>query len=449
MAADGVLILSHCGFSFVEDLVAAIGERNLQAWILSSKPLPEHGEQRLQVLREKASVVISTDSHELNREDVENAIAALQRQGHAIKGCITVWEGYRALMAHANALLGVADLSPQCIDALRNKLGVRNALHAAGLSQVAARALTPTVLDQLKADGGAYFIKPGHGIASYGTFRLNQSTTWATLEEISARVREDTVYKSALGDGVSFIAEDYLKGTEFSFEVLVAAGQAYVVGIHEKCQITEAEGMVLEDSCTSPPSSITDADSAAGIAWIRAVLAHLSLDWGCFHIEARFDGRRWDLIEINPRVGGSLISHSVKALNDAAGVLELWLDLLIFQANGQAHAAFLETLERLSYCPQGIAPTENATFFRVYFASPGRIESIDIAPSKRAPVISSILLKSGDEIEPASREVFLGQLLWRMSREESDAELPALLQNSASAINVQYQRSETASGARL
>jgi hypothetical protein len=350
-------------------------------------------------------------------------------------------------MSHANALLGVADLTPQRVDSLRNKLHVRNELHAAGLSRVTAHALTPSVLEALKDSGGTYFVKPVHGIASYGAFRLDPKTTWSTLEDISASIREDTVYTSALGDGVSFLAEDYLAGTEFSFEILVAAGNAFVVGIHEKCQITETGGTVLEDSCTSPPASITTPELAAGIAWVRATLAHLSLDWGCFHIEARFDGERWDLIEINPRVGGSLISPSVKALNGTANLLELWLDVLLDQSSQRPTAAFEKKLDALSYSADGIPPTGTATFFRVYFASPGRIEDIQIKPLERAALITHVLLKAGDEIEPASREVFLGQILWQMTREERDRELPSLLQASAHVIDVSYHHAETAVGA--
>ena len=120
METDGVLILSHCGFSFAEDLIAAVRERGLQPWILSSKPMPEHGEQRLQVLRSKASTLFTADAHELERCDVMNAIGSLHRQGFRIRACISVWEGYRKLMAEANEQLAVQDLVPALVPLLRN-----------------------------------------------------------------------------------------------------------------------------------------------------------------------------------------------------------------------------------------------------------------------------------------------------------------------------------------
>ena len=441
MLADGVLILSHCGYSFVEDLVAAIGQRQLHAYVLTSRPLPEHA-GRLDALRALAAGVHAGDAHALSEEDVDRTLDALQARGVRVRACISVWEGYRGLMAHANARLGVADLAPARVESLRDKLQVRNALHAAGLSSRTARALTPDVLRALQATGGDYFVKPVQGIASYGAFRLTHDTTWATLEAIAAEARADTVYASVLGDGVRFIAEEYVSGTECSFEVLAIDGRQYVVAIHEKCELTEANGTVLEDSCTSPPVSIAAHACAAGIAWLGKVFAHLALDWGCFHVEARFDGARWDLIEINPRVGGSLISPSVKALNGTANLLDMWLAVLLLDAD-----AARASLAHLAYGADGRAAGPNATVFRVYFASPGRIESIALNPLPREPVVTQVLLKPGDEVDPASREVFLGQLLWSMSRAQRDAELDTLLAASADAITVHYRVAEPALGA--
>lgn len=439
MLADGVLILSHCGYSFVEDLVAAIGRRQLRAHVLTSQPLPEHA-NRLDALRALAGSLHAGDAHVLSTGDVDRTLDALQASGVRVLACISVWEGYRALMAHANARLGVADLAPALVDSLRDKLHVRNALHADGLSRRRAYALTPDMLGQLQARGGEYFVKPVQGIASYGAFRLTRETTWATLDAIARQAQADTVYASVIGEGVRFIAEEYVNGTECSFEVLVVDGSPYVVAIHEKCELTEANGTVLEDSCTSPPVSIAALHCAQGIAWLRSVFARLAIDWGCFHVEARFDGTRWDLIEINPRVGGSLISPSVKALTGDTNLLDLWLHVLL-DADG-AHAS----LSRLAYTGEGETPSPNATFFRVYFASPGRIDEIRINALPRAPVVTQVLLEAGDEVDPASREVFLGQLLWSMTRAERDAELDALLVASADAIAVRYRVAEPALG---
>ncbi|MEU2063705.1 ATP-grasp domain-containing protein [Streptomyces sp. NPDC013455] len=433
----GVLLLSHVGFSFMEDLIAALGERGLRAHILTSLPEPAHQPGRLRDLADRAASVRATESHELTVADVDAALDALRAAGTEILACLTVWEGYRHLMAHANARLGVPDLGAEQVLGLRDKLAVRERLAGTGLSRVRAVPLTEATLAEHQARPGRYFVKPVRGIASYGTFPLTADTTWEEIRRITEEAGGDTVYASAFGAGPSFLIEDYLPGREFSFEVLVADGEPFVVAVHEKCEVTETSGAVLENACTSPPVSVGPGATAAGLAWVSALLAELGLNWGCFHIEARHDGDRWDLIEINPRVGGSLISPSVRELTGETDLLGLWLDLLL-SATGTAPDQ-RDRLRRLSYRADGTTPAPNATFFRVFFAEPGLITGIGVADGlPLAPAVTQILLKEGELIEARAREVFLGQLLWAFPAADRDRLLPALTEASATAVTVTY-----------
>lgn len=433
----GILLLSHVGFSFVEDLAGALGARGLKAFVLSSRPEPAHP-GRLDDLRRLADHVTAAAEHVLTHQDVESCLADLKGRGETVLACVTVWEGYRHLMAFANETLGVSDLGEKQILGLRDKLTLRNRLFDAGLTRVRAAELTPASLAAHQADGGRHFVKPVSGIASYGAFPLTAATTWADIERITAESRDDTVYASAFGDdGLTFLVEDYLPGREFSFEVVVTDGTAHVVALHEKCEVTETAGTVLENACTSPPVSVTAAERATGIEWVRRLLAELDLSWGCFHVEARFDDSRWDLIEINPRVGGSLISHSTKELTGGASLLDLWIDSLL------APEGFEAELASLSYTADGETPTENATFFRVFFAEKGRIASVRLSTELPLdPVVTHILLKAGDTVDATAREVFLGQLLWRYPRDEADRVFPGLTRASAHAIDIQYESQE-------
>jgi hypothetical protein len=446
---SGILLLSHCGFSFLEDLIAVLNARGMRSYVLSSLPLAEHRPQRLDDLRQKVTHLYSTEAHELTVGDINRTLHQLQSTGERVIACITVWEGYRRLMAHANAVLGVPDLTMAKIDGLRDKLALRNRLNDAGLSRLRAQLLTPEVMERFQASGGRYFVKPASGIASYGAFPLRAETTWSMIQRIQDEAKEDVIYRSMLNEAQTFLIEEYLVGSEFSFELIVVDGHLYTVGIHEKCEVTETDLTVLENTCTSPPYSIDLAAVSSGIAWIRAMFEHLELDWGCFHVEARFDGERWDLIEINPRVGGSLISNSVKAQNGEHGMLDLWVDLLtahgVDSVSGVPHdgEAYIDRLSALSYTDDGASSTNKATFFRVYFASPGTVAQVGVREMDPAPITTHILLKTGDKIANTSREVFLGQLLWQLGREERDAILPDLIRSSDGAIEIRYvQRKE-------
>jgi hypothetical protein len=443
MTKSGVLLLSHCGFSFMEDLIAALSARGLRSFILTSSPLPSHQANRLDELSSKADWLVSTDSHVLTPKDVEFALVSLQERGETVLTCITVWEGYRMMMALANARLGVADLSSARVNSLRNKLAVRHQLGVAHLTRAQATALTRHNFESLRSGGRPYFVKPICGIASYGAFAMRPDTEWCAIERVAREAQSDELYKSAFGTDLRFMAEDYVPGREFSFELLVVGGRLYVLAIHEKCEITEMQDTVLENACVSPPVSLDAAACSAGIHWMKQVFRELELDWGCFHVEARYDGERWDLIEINPRVGGCLISPSVKALNGEAGVLELWLDMLLASSARDRRIldAFESRLAALSIRSDGTSPFEHATFFRAYFAQPGKIESVDLRDVEPAPAVSQVFLKRGEEITQASREVFVAQLLWRMGRDELESTLPELLRRSAQAVEVRYATS--------
>ena len=107
----GVLLLSHCGFSFMENLAAAVRARGLRVLILTSRPADDTP-RRLARLRELADAVLDVpDRHELVEQDVATALEALRSRGEKVVACLSVWEGYRALMARANAGLDVQDLA--------------------------------------------------------------------------------------------------------------------------------------------------------------------------------------------------------------------------------------------------------------------------------------------------------------------------------------------------
>lgn len=438
---QGVLLLSHVGFSFLEDLVDALDARSLKSCVLSSLPLPEHQQDRPGRMREKADEVRIVPRHELTEKDVETYLADLRERGEQILACVSVWEGYRHLMAYANAALGVPDLEPKQVLTLRDKLTVRNRLADAGLTRARAAELTKESLPAHQAAGRRQFVKPVSGIASYGAFPLSPGTSWDDIERIVREAGDDTVYASAFGDdGLTFLVEDYVPGREFSFEAIADDGEVSVVAVHEKCEVTEAADTVLENACVSPPNGVGQGDLARGLTWVREVLAHLDLRWGCFHIEARHDGSHWDLIEINPRVGGALISHSVRELTGQDGMLELWIDALLAGAGRpDRRAAFRDRLAALGYAPDGSTPTRNATFFRVFFAEKGRIEHIQLREDlPLRPTVTHVLLKAGDVVDAAAREVFLGQLLWSFPREESATHLADLTHTSAHALDVRY-----------
>ncbi|MGW3465555.1 ATP-grasp domain-containing protein, partial [Streptomyces olivaceoviridis] len=126
------------------------------------------------------------------------------------------------------------------------------------------------------------------------------------------------------------------------------------------------------------------------------------------------------------------------ALTGGPGLLDLWLDCLL--AAGRP-ADFGTALKSLSFAADGTTRGRHATFFRVFFAEPGTIRSVGLNDDlPLEPVVSHVLLEPGDVVHSSSREVFLGQVLWRMDRADRDAVLSWLLPASENAIEIVYER---------
>ena len=287
MSKAGVLLLIHCGYSFAEELISNAAARELESFVLSSHSLPGNN-HRIVELQEKSTWFCESEDHALTWQDVEQALKQLAEQGYRIACCLSVWEGYRVLMAKANQILGVADMEPAQVELLLNKYELRQWLHQKGLSQVNAVLLDQQTWIDLQAKGKAAFVKPVTGIASYGSFPLTLDKRWQDLEKIQSDIEADLRYRSIFSANRGFMAEDYILGQEFSFEIIAIEGDTFVVAIHEKLEVDESGFAVLADACVAPPIHLDEVQLHKARAWVAKLFEHLKLQWGCYHLEARY-----------------------------------------------------------------------------------------------------------------------------------------------------------------
>ncbi|MBW4565629.1 MAG: ATP-grasp domain-containing protein [Mojavia pulchra JT2-VF2] len=437
MNQTGVLLLSHCGYSFMEELISNVATHSLESFVLSSLPLPANS-HRIQELQAKSAWFAVTENHALTWEDVERVMQKLAAQGYSIVCCLSVWEGYRTFMAKANQILGVADIEPAQVELLLNKYELRQQLNQAGLSQVDSVLLNERTWLDLQSKGKSAFVKPVTGIASYATFRLTADKTWQDIEKIQSEIASDLIYSSIFSANRGFMAEDYIPGQEFSFEIMAVDGQPFVVAIHEKVEVDESGSAVLENACVAPPISLDEIQLKKARAWIEPIFQHLQLQWGCYHLEARCYNDHWEVIEINPRVGGALISPSVSILTLGISMTQLWLNNLLYQIDEEQ----LQQKNQLAKFDLGTVtyqPSPMSSYFRVYFAKPGRIRTIQQNICCLEPDIVQVSLKAGTEVVETVREVFLGQILWAIPENKKNQLLPKLIAESRNTIQVDYE----------
>lgn len=437
MSKTGVLLLSHCGYSFIEEVISNAATRGLESFVLSSLPLSANN-HRIQELQEKSAWFALSQTHALTWQDVEQVMQELAVQGYHIVCCLSVWEGYRTLMAKANQILGIADMKPNQVELLLNKYELRQQLHQVGLSQVDCVLLDEHTWANLQASSKPAFVKPVTGIASYGTFPLTADKSWQDIEKIQSEIATDLTYRSIFSANRGFMAEDYIAGQEFSFEIIAVDGEMFVVAIHEKVEIDESGSAVLENACVTPPIHLDEVQLQKARAWTAQIFQELQLQWGCYHLEARCYNDRWEVIEINPRVGGALISPSVSILTQGVSMTQLWLDNLLYQKPEEK----LQQKARLANFDLGTEtyqPSAMSSYFRVYFAKPGRIRAIKQVNCCLEPDLVQVSLKTGTEVVETAREVFLGQVLWAIPQNKRNELLPKLIIESRNAIQVDYE----------
>lgn len=432
MLKKGILILSHKGQSYAGELCETSKRLGLESYVLSSKPgLIE--QDRISILRTKCNWIEIAPKDSLTMKDVLDSLGELKKQGVQVLACISVWENYRALMALANEILGASDTASKTIALITDKLKLRQKLISTGLSKVQTRTVTEKNFPKLKNASKRFFLKPRCGIASFGAFALRKETEWKDLVKMQKQMLSDKDYRAYFEKDSSFIAEDYIAGPEFSYEVIASAGKPYIIAIHEKTELQEANGATLENACVSPPVTLNREQVKEASAWLEKVFATLRLSDGCFHVEARKTNEGWEIVEINPRIGGAFIVRSTHLVSEGCCLLESWVRSLVKKTQ-------IKKITASSTRSNQFFSRKTATFFRVYFAEPNqKIKAIEIRKNGGvSPTEEKFFLKNGARTPKTSREVFLGQMLWTVPSKELKQQVPGLLKTSAEMVEVIY-----------
>ncbi len=321
MAKLGTLIvLSHQGLSMITEICDAIKKLGFDYIILSSQPTS-------QINTVDPNKIFIVNKAHLCWEDLYN-FYILHSSYINFVGCISVWDGYRELMSQLNQLLNANDISPEKVEILKNKLTFRKTLFSHSLTNISSNILTNDLFEELKSQSGQYFIKPVKGLASFGTTPLNKINTFEDLEILKSNALKDCAYSGVFQSDMQFMYEDFISGNEYCFEVIINHGITNIISIHEKIEIEQQNLSTVEPACICPPNNISQYDIEQGKILIERILKTLEIDAGLYHVEAKYDkATGWELIEINPRIGGAYIFKST-LIHSGINLLELWIQSL-------------------------------------------------------------------------------------------------------------------------
>lgn len=421
MKNTGVLFLIHQGYSFIDDLILLSQNMGLKAFVLSSEISAEN-RSRIADLKTRSTVFRMTSTLTLTERDVLDFINDLQTDQHEIVACMSVWEGYRLYMAKANGILGATDLEVETLRKLLDKHQMRNTLFAHGLSKFSSRVIVKNSLPPW--EGNPMFIKPLSGLGSFAAFQWNGEPLEAKLTPLIDEMKTDRDYAGVFEEDPQFVAEEIIDGREYSFEVIVDRGLPSILAIHEKIELEQQFGSVLENACAGVPIYLTQEQQDQGIRFIGNILKVLNVNTGCFHIEARCDGKNWEIIEVNPRIGGAYIYRSTRWISGFC-LLKRWL-LTLMNIPAQ------DQIEKY------VAPM-GRSFFRVYFGHPGKtICRIKKSRGDLEPNLSRQIITEGASLPKSSREIFVGQALWLLATDTPVQQIEKLQQDSLKFMEIEY-----------
>jgi biotin carboxylase len=435
---DAILLLMHQGKSFTQQAAAAAAKLGYALVALSSQPAkPEVLQDTLRHLDD----CLVTDSPVLGPADIVGIERRFAERGYAVKAAIATFEAYRLLMADINSRVGARDSSAEALWLCLNKFELRELLAQRGLSTVQGYRLSPGSLPSLDPSV-TWFVKPVRGASSFAAFILQDPSRLGDLDlaGLQEQMRQDRQMAAIFMDNFDFLVEEYVEGPEFSFET-VLLDEAWHLCVHEKALVERLERTTLEAMSVSPPSSVSREVVLRGADFVARCLGELrELGLaGVFHVEAKYwtARDRWEIIEINPRMGGSLIIDSVEALTGES-MLELWMTALtLASADESAFRARLEQASQLRSLRDG-SPALATVFLSKYGRKGAVIESIDFSPT-RPPRVVKMHAAADTVLDPSDRAICLLDALWTVNPQDLASEIDFLDGHATEHFHVAYR----------
>lgn len=355
-------------------------------------------EYELSLLRAEDLTVIEVDT--FNYDAIENVIKSV---GNVI-GLLSTTDTWSIHCLEIAKQFGFSSQNSEVIQLVRNKFRLRNKLYSEGLSAGKSLELDPSNFDPSMINSDFCYpciIKDASGTGSQNVWiAYNKSEVMGILDKAST---------IALRGKLTI--EPFFSGTLFSIETLCWDGDIRILALTSR--IMSDEPYFKEEAFSLPIKLSVDKEKKL-TEWIEKVLTCVGYDRGFAHTEFMMTENGFEVIEINPRLGGVQIGEALCQIYDE-NVYEAWIEMALnkrpalmdkpikaVKGIGQAIIyaqeagifSHIEGLERLT--SHSGAPF----FYRTAF--PGQV--IDKLDDQRASI--GILMAEGESSEIALLNVY-------------------------------------------
>ena len=236
-------------------------------------------------------------------ERAADAIVELARE-RPLDAVVAADDGGVVAAAIAATRLGLPSNPPEAASRARDKLALRRALAAAGVSQPRFAELPPG--GDVAAVGFPAVLKPARLAMGRGVIRADDAEG---ARESERRIRK---IMAAAGDdpAAPLLIEEYVPGVEVAVEALLRDGRMETLAVFDKPD--PLEGPYFEETIYVTPSRLP-ADAHAGVErLVASAAAAVGLREGPVHAEVRLDGPRMWAIELAARSIGGLCGRTLR-----------------------------------------------------------------------------------------------------------------------------------------
>ncbi len=264
------------------------------------------GWARMLVEQQVASRLVGADTTGNPDDGARAVLDALGEEAERLDGVVTFWEDALPATARVAAALGLPGHPSAAADAARSKLRTLETSRSAGLPtprfvQLEGASSLPSAAAEV---GFPAVIKPVFGSEAIGCLRVDDLPSLeAGHARVSALVGPEL--NAIFRQGSNLLLEEYLDGTEFDVDFVLAGGECVFSAVSENWPTEEP--YFVETGLHTPSSHPTDRLAEVIALCVQTALA-LGFRDGVLHAEAKDTIRGPRILEVNGRVGGGRIA---------------------------------------------------------------------------------------------------------------------------------------------
>lgn len=255
--------------------------------------------------------------NEMSEELIRKQLHALPK-GVAVKGIFSFTDPYVSLASMLSNELCDTSLSCDKMKIMENKMLTREYLKelpvTPGFAVCKSEEPIPSFISGMTNLSFPLIVKSPISKASRDVYLVQ------TERELSKRVKQ----LRRANPNQAILVEEYVDGPQFLVEVIIQDGKPIIAATIEQ-NITKKEKFIVTGYLLKAhPEAIYESLHET----VQSIIRTLGVVTGACHVEMRYAGDGWKLIEVNPRISGGAMNRMVEeayGFNLSAETLKLFL----------------------------------------------------------------------------------------------------------------------------